>query len=116
MDGTGSIDAIGAAAILYLNGNTHAELKYRLGSAKQHIAFEGELTGILGLHLARTMQNGHDSINTSSTTKRATIKSLQNNRSQPDREQNTQTKENAHSSTRDAPNKSNIPGLPRVRF
>ena len=70
IDGSGSGDTIGAAAILYLNGNTHAELKYRLGSAKQHTAFEGELTGfILGLHLTRTMLSGHDSITTSSITK-----------------------------------------------
>ena len=82
-DGSGLQGTISAAAILFINGIRTDELRYQLGSDKQHTVFEGELVAILlGLHLARRHIETHPSFSIS-VDNQAAIKSISNNRAQP---------------------------------
>ncbi|KZV98023.1 hypothetical protein EXIGLDRAFT_702131 [Exidia glandulosa HHB12029] len=47
-----AVDFVGAAAVLYRDGEEEDTLLYHLGSAKEHTTYEAEAVGvILGLHL-----------------------------------------------------------------
>ena len=81
-DGSGLQGTIGAAAILFINGLRTDELRYQLGSDKQHTVFEGKLVAILlGLHLARRHIETHPSFSIS-VDNQVAIKSISNNRAQ----------------------------------
>ena len=57
-DGSGIENQIGAAAVLYRGNRKKGTLKYRLGSAKHHTVYEGELVGMgLGAELLRKERN-----------------------------------------------------------
>ena len=83
MDGSGYINTIGAAAVLYEKGVKIDELQYQLGSNRHHTVFEGELTAIiLGLHLACKVVDNHCKI-TINIDNQATIKVMNNSQPQP---------------------------------
>lgn len=51
-DGSGMVERIGAAAVLYRNGRAKTTLHYQLGSQRHHMVYEGEGVGvILGVKL-----------------------------------------------------------------
>ncbi|KZV85245.1 ribonuclease H-like protein, partial [Exidia glandulosa HHB12029] len=51
-DGSADESSVGAAAVLYRDGEEEDTLLYHLGSAKEHTTYEAEAVGvILGLHL-----------------------------------------------------------------
>jgi hypothetical protein len=80
-DRSGYQGMTGAAAILYITST--AELRYQLGTLKQHTVFEGELVAIiLGIHLAKDHLVNCAELNLS-IDNQATIKSLKNNCAQP---------------------------------
>ena len=82
-DGSGFKGAIGAAAVLYVDGIKKAHLQYQLGPDTRHTVFEGELVAIiLGLHLNRNIIGLIESINLS-IDNQATIKTMHKNRPQP---------------------------------
>ncbi|KAJ3792424.1 ribonuclease H-like domain-containing protein [Lentinula aff. detonsa] len=57
-DGSGYKNHVGAAAVLFENGEERGALRYRMGKDKHHEVFEGESIGmILGLHLAAVQEN-----------------------------------------------------------
>ncbi|CCA74846.1 hypothetical protein PIIN_08815 [Serendipita indica DSM 11827] len=66
MDGSGMEGKIGAAAVLYQNGQRVKAVCYLLGAETEHTVHKGELVGIvLGIHLARTMQGNCTKVNIS---------------------------------------------------
>lgn len=82
-DGSGYEGAIGALAILYVDGRLVAKARFRLGTEAEHTVFEGELVGILlGLHMVTKLagKRNHVSI---SIDNQATMQALLNNHSQP---------------------------------
>ena len=81
-DGSGFRGAIGAAAVLFVDGEKKGHLRYQLGPDTKHTVFEGELVAILlGLHLSRSAIGIRDRINLS-IDNQATLKTMNNNRSQ----------------------------------
>ena len=82
-DGSCYRNAVGASAVLYVNGIEIDNLKCQLGPAHEHTVFKGELVSIiLGTHLATKYPMLHTSINYS-IDNQATLKSMQNNSRQP---------------------------------
>ena len=82
-DGSGFKGAIGAAAVLYVDGIKKAHLQYQLGPDTRHTVFKGELMAIiLGLHLNRNIIGLIESINLS-IDNQAMIKMMHKNRLQP---------------------------------
>ena len=82
-DGSGFKGAIGAAAVLYVNGTKKTQVRYQLGPETKHTVFEGELVAIiLGLHLNRNIIGTIDQINLS-IDNQATIKTMHTNQLQP---------------------------------
>ena len=82
-DGSGFKGAIGAAAVLYVNGIKKAQLRYQLGPDTKHTVFEGEQVAIiLGLHLTRNILGTRELINLS-IDNQAMIKMMNTNQPQP---------------------------------
>lgn len=82
-NGSGFKGAIGAAAVLYVNGIKKAQLRYQLGPDTKHMVFEGELVAIiLGLHLTRNILGTRELINLS-IDNQVTIKTMNTNQPQP---------------------------------
>jgi ribonuclease HI len=82
-DGSGYNGTIGAAAILFSEGEKQAKLCYQLGPNTQHMVFKGELVAIiLGMHLAHNIVETCPKI-TFNIDNQVMIKTLLNNHLQP---------------------------------
>ena len=81
-DGSGQHGVIGAAAVLFIDGVKRGELRYQLGTKRQHTVFEGELIAIqLGLHLVREYIDEYPDV-TMCIDSQAAIKSIKNGQAQ----------------------------------
>ncbi|CAG8577605.1 9895_t:CDS:2, partial [Acaulospora colombiana] len=78
-DGSGFEGNIGAAAVLYRNGQMSRHLQYHLGTDKEHTVYEGELVGIiLGLHLIKGIKGSRPKATVNLDNQAAIISTLTN--------------------------------------